>query len=619
LADIFISYSSDDRDKVELLVNQLESAGLSVWWDAELRGGSRFSKEIEHELESAKAVLVVWTRSSVESRWVADEADIGLQAEKLVPICLDTVTAPIGFRQIQTIDFSNWEGEESHICLAMLLKAVAHYTNGHGTKATPVKSGAPDASIAVLPFVNMSSDPEQEYFSDGISEEILNLLSKLGELHVSSRTSSFKFKGRDEDVREIGQSLGVAFILEGSVRKAGNRVRITAQLIEMKRGFHLWSETFDRTLDDIFAVQDDIAAAIVEALKDRILGGDNLVAPHATRSANVEAYDHYLKGHYLIQEPSIESLKAGLDELRLAIQLDPKFAMSYADISDALAQMVSYGIYESRALMGEARNAAYTAVALAPDLPQAHAAMAAVHQYITLDWPAADAAFEKAISLAPQSPVPFHRYSDYLMWTLRTERAREMAKRALAIAPDDGSSMHAVGVSALFCGDFAAAAEAFDAWREVHPQVRWAYVKTAVAQALSGQCAASLENAIKAETLMDIPLPLPMVSWIGWTDHICGRIDRYEKAKSEILSATGEDAVDIEASLFYVYAIEGDCAAFVTLAERWVATKSPLIEVMQIPLLDHMGWAITPKLRDNETYRTLIKDLNFPRTKWSLD
>ena len=171
MADIFVSYASGDHARIEPFVEQLETAGDSVWWDSQLRGGSVFSKEIEAELKTAKLVMVAWTTSSIESRWVADEAELALRTNKLVPIRLDDIEAPIGFRQIQTIDFSQWDGDTHHFAFQTLIGAVAHHAGLQNPSATTgVTLSVPESSIAVLPFVNMSSDPEQEYFSDGISE-----------------------------------------------------------------------------------------------------------------------------------------------------------------------------------------------------------------------------------------------------------------------------------------------------------------------------------------------------------------------------------------------------------------------------------------------------------------
>lgn len=340
MADIFVSYANEDRARVGSLVGEIEADGFSVWWDRELIGGDRFSAEIEGALTVAAVVIVVWSPKAIKSRWVADEADLALEKGNMLPISLDGARPPMGFRQFQTIDFSQWQGQGGP-CLTALLDALRHQLT-HGTKtpqkaielpATPeVKS---DVSIAVLPFVNMSSDPEQEYFSDGISEELLNLLAKIKEMTVIARTSSFAFKGKDKSISEIGAILGVAYVLEGSVRKAGDRVRITAQLIETRNSSHLWSETYDRTLDNIFAIQDEISAAIVGELKGYILGDEEIKAPEATRSANVEAYEHFMLGQQYLAKRTEVGIEKAKHHFEQGLAADPDYAPALVGLADA--------------------------------------------------------------------------------------------------------------------------------------------------------------------------------------------------------------------------------------------------------------------------------------------
>ena len=192
----------------------------------------------------------------------------------------------------------------------------------------------PEKSIAVLPFQNMSADPEQEYFSDGISEELLNVLSKLPGLRVVARTSSFQFKGENRDIIDIGRQLNAAFVLEGSVRKAGPHVRITTQLINASNGFHLWSETYDRELENIFAVQDEISAAIVGALKEH-LGLQVEATPRVIAAANTEAHEAYLRGRYLVVQRTRATIEGAIREFEKAIALDPEYALAHAELAIA--------------------------------------------------------------------------------------------------------------------------------------------------------------------------------------------------------------------------------------------------------------------------------------------
>jgi len=223
-------------------------------------------------------------------------------------------------------------------------------------------AAGPDHSIAVLPFVNMSSDPEQEYFSDGITEELLNLLAKIPELRVAARTSSFSFKGQNLEVPVIAERLGVAHVLEGSVRKSGNQVRITAQLIQAHDGFHLWSETYDRQLDNIFAIQDEISAAVVEALKVTLLGE----APHAQQT-DPEAYRLYLEGQYFFRQRSEDAIVRSVGLLEQAVAIDPDYAPAWAELSFARMWMGAAGIMLPDEVMPLATEATERALQLDPN------------------------------------------------------------------------------------------------------------------------------------------------------------------------------------------------------------------------------------------------------------
>jgi TolB-like protein/Flp pilus assembly protein TadD len=226
-------------------------------------------------------------------------------------------------------------------------------------------------SIAVLPFVNMSSDPEQEYFSDGVSEELLNVLSKLPGLLVVARTSSFQFRGEDLDIIDIGQQLNVGLVLEGSVRKAGNQVRITAQLIDARNGFHLWSETYDRNLENIFALQDEVSTAIVGAVKGR-LGLEVEAIPRVIAAASVDAHDAYLTGRYLMVQRTPTSIEGAIREYEKAISLDPDYALAHAELSIAIVALATYAGRSETDAVARAVPHAERAMDLDPGLAEAH-------------------------------------------------------------------------------------------------------------------------------------------------------------------------------------------------------------------------------------------------------
>ena len=347
-------------------------------------------------------------------------------------------------------------------------------------------------SIAVLPFVNMSDDPANEYFSDGISEELLNALAKVTELSVAARTSSFRFKGQDLGVGEIAEILNVAHVLEGSVRKAGNRVRITAQLIRADSGFHIWSATYDRTLDDIFAVQEEIARAIVDALKTKLgLRGGKLLAYAGTE--NVEAYNLYLRGRYLTLGEGAEAVAAGIKSLEAALRLDPGFARAWANLA------VAYGIYnefnpDMKDAFALADQAADEALALDASLALAHSVKAGLYLN-KLEWRLAGEAFEHAVTLEPNEPTIRDWYSQYLFIVGDFEAALRQSEEALRLDPGSRFPWFQLGFLHYSMGDVEAGLKVFKQAIETNPvAAAYAYLFLAAHSQLTGDYDAMLSD-----------------------------------------------------------------------------------------------------------------------------
>jgi adenylate cyclase len=370
---IFLSYARDDVDAAKQLADSLGQSGHDVWWDRHLHGGSRFDKEIEEALGNAQAVVVLWSEVSLGSAWVKDEAAEARDTERLVPVSIGGAKPPLGFRQFHTIDLGSWNGSGKPEALGELLEAISR-TCGPDAREQGAASSGPEeskhqASVCVLPFANMSGEPEQEYFSDGISEDIITDLSNVSALSVVARNTSFAFKGQSPDVKEVAQKLDVSHVLEGSVRKAGNRVRITAQLIDGAKGDHVWAARYDRDLTDIFEIQDEISKAIVDALKLKLLPAEKKAIENRGTS-NVEAYNLYLMARQQWIQGSYGDLrrdKAILRFCKQAVELDPNYAQAWALMG--LAQL------ELRFVHGLEENglpAAERALSINPNLPEAH-------------------------------------------------------------------------------------------------------------------------------------------------------------------------------------------------------------------------------------------------------
>ena len=287
-----------------------------------------------------------------------------------------------------------------------------------------------EKSIAVLPFTNMSNDPEQEYFSDGMAEEILNSLSHLRDLKVVGRTSSFQFKGKNIDLREVGEKLGVATVLEGSVRKQGDRLRITAQLVNVDDGFHLWSERYDRNMDDIFAIQDEIALAITESLKVILLKNEKAIITKI-HTQNIEAYEFYLRGRFYLNK---RFLFQSLEQFKKAIEADPDFAKAHAGLADAYVILGFYNFLQANEAMPEARKAAEAAIRLEKSLCEPYCSLGLYYASYEWKWKEARENFLKSLQLNPryvQGHVWFGHY--YLCWI---EGKFEEGERHLNIAID---------------------------------------------------------------------------------------------------------------------------------------------------------------------------------------
>jgi TolB-like protein/Tfp pilus assembly protein PilF len=314
----------------------------------------------------------------------------------------------------------------------------------------------PHNSIAVMPFTNLSGDPARDYFSDGMSEELLNLLARVPGLQVASRTSSFAYKGRNVDIREVGRELGVETVLEGSVRQAGDQVRITAQLIDAATGFHLWSETYERRLEDIFQVQDEIAAAIVDKLRIELAPQEQqLAVREKAPTQNVQAYEFYLQGRAAWKRRGEDNLKRAIDLYQRALGLDPGFARAHAALASAYVVLPGYTMEEpddGAQLLPMAEAAARQALSIDPKIGEAHAVLAQINaeRGDLLD---AESGFFFAISLEPNEATTHHWYSILLGRVGRLEQALEQARRAQELDPTSAIIAANLAATYLVRGD----------------------------------------------------------------------------------------------------------------------------------------------------------------------
>jgi adenylate cyclase len=387
MADVFVSYARSDKARVAPLVAAIEAKGWSVWWDPEIAPGQEFDDQIEAEIAAALAVIVVWTPASVASRWVRGEAREAAERNILVPVRFDQARLPMDVRAIHTTDLDGWgenpaspQAQEFLRALGALIarSQAARPSKGGAAASTPAGKESRRYTICVLPFVNMSGDPEQEYFSDGITEDIITDLSKVSALGIIARNSAFMYKEKNVDILKVARELKVTHVLEGSVRKAGGRIRINAQLVDGETNSHVWADRYDRDSSDIFALQDEISEAIVKALKLRLLPEEKK-AIERRGTSNAEAHNLYLMArqtYITSQEYDPRSAEAIVRLCARATEIDPNYAQAWALMAighDKLRQARGTGAGDSNGMA-----AAERALAIDPRSAEAHAIKAQI-------------------------------------------------------------------------------------------------------------------------------------------------------------------------------------------------------------------------------------------------
>jgi len=650
VVDVFVSYARLDYARVAPLVAALQAEGWSVWWDPEISPGEEFDALIADALENARSVIVVWTRNSVGSRWVRGEARDASDRGVLVPVRFDQAKLPIDFRAVQTIDLDDWdENTDSEsfqrirrvlasklgsspepgrarpaarpprsrdaptgpalqrragmLLVAMLALGIgAMLAKTYGPQPGYIPAGMPgdgavtpaagaavatDQSIAVLPFVNRSSDAEQEYFSDGISEELLNLLAKIPELRVISRSSAFSFKGKDIAIPEIARQLNVAHILEGSVRRSGNTLRITAQLIDARSDTQLWSETWDRPLDDIFTIQDEIAATVVEQLKVTLLGE----VPHA-QETSAEAYALYLQARHLGRQITAESFAQSNALYQQALAIDPDYTAAWDGLARNYARQVGNGLLSFEEGSTLAHEAAEKALALDPNSAQAHALLGWITMLFDKDLAQAARHIERALQLAPTDLAIIRNAARLLHALGRLDEAIVLEEHAIAQDPVDPIGHANLGTNYLLAGHWDDAIASLETALRLSPAYIGAHYWIGTALLFKGEPEAALA-AFARESDEEY-----RVKGHALAAHALDREEEYEASLAELIERWGDQW---PSEVAHVYAWTGETdRAFEWLA-RSVAEeggafdpKHPMLWPIKndprwLPLLESLG------------------------------
>ena len=565
---VFLSYSSQDAEAARRIRDALDAVGLEVWFDKnELRGGDAWDKSIRKQIkECALFVPIISANTNARSEgyfrleWKLAVDRSHLMADDqafLLPVAIDdtleaSARVPDRFRELQ---WSRPFGNETPQAFA---ERALRLLSDRAPSASPASSPAPadprpgtsssndTPSIAVLPFVNMSRDEENEYFADGLSEELLNVLAKIRGLRVASRTSAFFFKGKNIDLATVAQKLNVATILEGSVRKSGKRVRITAQLIQVATDSHLWSETYDRELDDIFAVQDDIAQSVVTELRAALLGeragsAESAVAKEVKaaatgRAENPEAHRLYLQGRFFLERMTEADLARGVDYFRQAIALDPEFALAWTGLSRAYWTQAGYGWQPVAEGFELARDAAKRALAIAPDLAEGHVCLGLVLQGHDWNWKAAEGEFRRALALAPGNVDVLRAFGSEAGILGREDEALEYLRRAVELDPLSSSSHRFLGLRCAIYGRLEEGEKALRAALDLNPNAGLAHCFLSIVRLFQGNATDALEVA-QREVLPDFRM-----LGLALAHHTLGHAEESDKALAQLIEGHGHAA-----------------------------------------------------------------------------
>lgn len=451
-------------------------------------------------------------------------------------------------------------------------------------------SEIPERSIAVLPFLNLSTDPEDEYFSDGITEEIINALNQISGLKVIARTSVFSLKGKDLDAREIGSKLGVNLLLEGSLRKAANKVRISVQLITAENGFRIWTEKYDRELDDIFAVQDEIANCVLERLQLEL--ENNFTSNNYTQ--NTEAYQLLLKGNYFFKRDYDGTVKS-LEYFKKAVELAPDYGEAYAFMGETLIHHAAFGIISTIDAHEQARSYAYTALGINQYDPRAHKVLAFIHLFYDWDWDAAIESYQKAVRYGLPNQNDFITYY-YIFLENDFEKAVKIAKEGLETDPLHSGSHWQLGISYYFGAQFEEAIEAFNKAIELEPSNSETYHWKSTALGFLKRFDEAQEASQKAIELSEEN------PWAQFSHLILKVLLGQEK---EVLQAIESQEFLDPMDPAILYALMGMKDEAIAMLEEGYKTKS----VMMVTLKHYWMW---DTIRDDERFQEIYDRMNFP-------
>jgi serine/threonine protein kinase len=458
-------------------------------------------------------------------------------------------------------------------------------------------------SIAVLPFVNMSADPENEYFSDGLSESIINVLTQLNNFKVVARTSAFSFKGKDVNIREIGKELNVANVLEGSVQKAGNRLRITAQLISVKDGYHLWSEKFDRTLEDVFAIQDEISLQIVDNLKAK-LGSDEKTMLVKRYTDDIEAYNLYLKGRYHFAKITEGGIEKALDYFHQVVDKDPMYALAYAGIADCHLRNTWYYFRPPKEELPKALAFVEKALTLDSQLSEAHASLALTKMLYERDWDGSGKEFEHAIDLNPGNSLARSYYSVYFAVLGKHSESIEEAQKALDLDPISLWEMINLGMRYYYDFQFDKSLEQIQKAIDLDPNNYVAHNYSVFPLVCLGRYDEAVQSAQRAEKILGERTPHILCA-LGLAYSLSGDRGEAQKVLKELIALSDKGTIPLFIIPWIYFSLDERDKAFEWI-ERGFEENDPLLMWIKSD-------PIFRRLEGDPKYNEMLKKLGLDR------
>ena len=637
-SDVFVSYASQDAAVANSIVESLEAQGLKCWIaPRDVRPGTVYADAIVGAINRAKNLVLVLSASAMASAHVGREVERAASKRRQI-IAFRVDDAPLSQELEYFLSNSQWIDAKALGMPAALAKLKEAVGQGSGAPSQDVTSGKhpgrakrriaiaatavvvalgmavglglyfwsskhgaqvpsvaaiTDKSIAVLPFVDMSEKKDQEYFADGMAEEIIALLVKVPGLKVIGRTSSFQFKGKTEDLRAIGTQLGVAYVLEGSVRKSGDRLRVTAQLINCRDGTHLLSQTYDRDLSDVLKLQDEIAANLVRALQIEVSGADDIASRPAL--TNTEAYTLVLQGEHALDRYDQQGFEQALSDFQRVLVLDPTFAQAAAGVSVAYEQLGEFGFVPVPVAFEQARRAADHALTLDPNNELAHAMLGLIHMVYDWDWAATDAEFKLARDLVPNDSFILLLAGQQSLIVGRWDEALKLLNASLALDPLGGGNYELLYHVQMRRGRLAEAVAAMRRTLEISPTFTFTHYNLGNALLARGKTEEALTEFLKE------PSEHRRLVGSAVANFALRRKGDSDAALAQLLKNHGNHPYN----LALVYGFRGESDAALEWLDRAYAQKDPALEYVK-------GHPLLKNLESDARYKAFLKKMNLP-------